>query len=124
MARSINEIRKLYPYSDNCLELQKTIDKIINEKSYYALKMNSAEINVLSQRLAELNAYFDKITCEMLIGNIKLEQVSQIADKYGEIDKIRIEAENKKEVNKRIYIGFGIVLAGLGIVLITNRKKK
>jgi len=123
MARSIDAIRKLYPYSDNCVELQKTIDKLINEKSYYALKMNGAELNVLSQRLSELNSYFDLITCDMVIGNVKLGQVSQIADKYGEIDKIRIDAENKKEVNKRIYIGFGIVLAGLGIVLITNKKK-
>ena len=33
MARNIEDIRKLFPYSDNCLEMQKTIDKIMNEKS-------------------------------------------------------------------------------------------
>ena len=28
MARSINDIRKLYPYSDNCFAMEKTIGKI------------------------------------------------------------------------------------------------
>ena len=122
MARSIDRIRKLFPYSDNCFDMQKTIDKLINEKSYYALKMNSGELLVLDKRLGELNSYFNKITCDIVIGNKKLEQVSDIAEKYGEIDKIRIEAQNKKEVNKRIYIGIAIILAGAGIILITNKK--
>ena len=122
MARSIADIRKLFPYNDDCVELQKTIDKLINEKSYYALRMDSGEISVLDNRLSELNSFFNKITCEMVIGNKKLEQVSEIANKYQEIDKIRIESESIKERNKRVYIGIGIVLAGAGIILITNRK--
>ncbi len=122
MARSIADIRKLFPYNDDCVELQKTIDKLINEKSYYALRLNSGEISVLDKRLSELNSFFNKITCEMVIGNKKLEQVSEIANKYQEIDKIRIESESIKERNKRIYIGIGIILAGVGIILITNRK--
>ena len=122
MARSIADIRKLFPYNDDCVELQKTIDKLINEKSYYALRLNFGEISVLDKRLSELNSFFNKITCEMVIGNKKLEQVSEIANKYQEIDKIRIESESIKERNKRIYIGIGIILAGVGIILITNRK--
>jgi hypothetical protein len=122
MARSIGDIRKFFPYTDNCLLLEKTINKVINEKSYYALKMDSGEMAVLDQRLKELNDYFAKINCEMILGNKKIEQVSEIANKYQEIDKIRIESESIKERNKRIYIGIGIILAGVGIILITNRK--
>jgi hypothetical protein len=122
MARSIDAIRKLYPYSDNCLDLEKTIGKLNNDKSYQALRLNGDEIQVLNVRLKELNAYYDKITCEMIIGNSKLEKVSQIVDKYGELDEIRIEAENSKAVKNRIYIGVGIMLASVGIILIANRK--
>ena len=122
MARSIADIRKFFPYTDNCLLLEKTINKVINEKSYYALKMDSGEMAVLDQRLKELNDYFAKINCEVILGNKKIEQVSEIANKYQEIDKIRIESESIKERNKRVYIGIGIVLAGAGIILITNRK--
>jgi hypothetical protein len=122
MARSIVDIRKFFPYTDNCLLLEKTINKVINEKSYYALKMNSGEMAVLDKRLKELNDYFAKINCEVVLGNKKIEQVSEIANKYQEIDKIRIESESIKERNKRIYIGIGIILFGVGIILITNRK--
>ena len=122
MARSIDEIRKLYPYSDNCFEMEKTIGKIINEKSFYAIKMNSGELSVLDKRLTELNDFFAKKNCEMVLGNKKIEEVLEISKKYGEIDKIRIETQSIAERNKRVYIGIGIVLAGAGIILITNKK--
>jgi hypothetical protein len=122
MARSIDEIRRLYPYSDNCFEMEKTIGKIINEKSFYALNMNSGEISVLDRRLSELNDFFAKKNCEMVLGNKKIEEVLEISKKYGEIDKIRIETQSIAERNKRVYIGIGIVLAGAGIILITNKK--
>lgn len=122
MARSIDQIRKTYPYSDDCFQMEKTIGRLMNEKSYYSLRMDSGEMLVLDKRLKELNDYFSKVNCQIVIGNKKLEQVSDIAEKYGEIDKIRIEAENKEAVKKRIYIGIGIMLAGVGIILITNKK--
>lgn len=122
MARSIDEIRRLYPYSDNCFEMEKTIGKIINEKSFYAIKMNSGELSILDKRLTELNDFFAKKNCEMVLGNKKIEEVLEISKKYGEIDKIRIETQSIAERNKRIFIGVGIVLAGAGIILITNKK--
>ena len=122
MARSILEIRKLYPYIDDCVELQKSIEKLIVEKSYYSIKMNSGEILVLDKRLSELNNYFNNINCNSFIGDNKLEQVSEIASKYQEIDKIRIQTENKEQVNKRILIGISIIFAGVGIILITKKK--
>ena len=73
-------------------------------------------------RLNELNDFFNKKNCEIIIGNKKIEEVSNISKRYGEVDKTRIEAENKEAVKKRIYIGIGIILAGVGIILITNKK--
>jgi hypothetical protein len=122
MARSIDQIRKLFPYSEDCFELEKTIGKIINEKSFYALKLNTGEISVLDKRLKELNDFFAKKNCQIVIGDKKIQQTLDISKKYGEIDKIRIEAENTSNTNKRIFVGVGIVLLGVGIILITNKK--
>ena len=122
MARSIEQIRKLFPYSEDCFELEKTIGKIINEKSFYALKLNTGEISVLDKRLKELNDFFAKKNCQMVIGDKKIQQTLDISKKYGEIDRIRIEAENTSNTNKRIFVGVGIVLLGVGIILITNKK--
>lgn len=124
MARSIDEIRKLYPYSDDCFIMEKTIGKIMNEKSFYALKLNKNEISVLDKRLNELNDFFSKKNCEMVLGNKKIEEVSEIVTKYAEIDKIRIETESFAERNKRIIIGAIILLASLGILAIVTKKTK
>jgi hypothetical protein len=122
MARSIDQIRKLFPYSDDCFELEKTIGKVINEKSFYALRLNTKEVSVLDKRLKELNDFFAKKNCQMVIGDKKIQQTLDISKKYGEIDKIRIEAEINAQRKKRIYVGFGIVLLGVAIILITNKK--
>ena len=66
--------------------------------------------------------YWMKKNCQIVIGDKKLEQVNQIATKYQEIDKIRIEAESKSEVKKRIYIGIGILLVATSIILISNKE--
>lgn len=124
MARSIDEIRKIYPYSDDCFVMEKTIGKIINEKSFFALKLDKNEISVLDKRLKELNDFFSKKNCEMVLGNKKIEEVSKIVTKYGEIDKIRIEAESFAERNKRIVIGAIILLASLGILAVVTKKTK
>jgi uncharacterized membrane protein len=84
--------------------------------------MNSGEISVLDKRLEELNDFFAKKNCQIIIGDKKIQQTLDISKKYGEIDKIRIEAEINAQRKKRIYVGFGIVLLGVAIILITNRK--
>jgi hypothetical protein len=122
MARSIDQIRKLFPYSEDCFELEKTIGKVINEKSFYALRLSTGEVSVLDKRLKELNDFFAKKNCQMVIGDKKIQQTLDISKKYGEIDKIRIETQSIADRNKRIFIGVGIVLAGVGIILITNKK--
>jgi hypothetical protein len=111
-----------FPFSDDCVELQKTIDKIMNEKSFYALKLNRTQMGLLDKRIKELNDFYAKKNCQIVLGNKKLEIVSDVATKYQEVDKTRIEAESKPQVTKRIYVGIGILLAGLSIILITNKK--
>lgn len=51
-----------------------------------------------------------------------MSELEKALKKYNEIDKIRIEAERDVEVKKRIYIGIGVLLAGLGIILIATKK--
>jgi hypothetical protein len=122
MARNVQQIRDAFPYSNDCFEMQKTIDKVINEKSYEALKASNSEVSLLNQRLAELERFFEKSNCSLVLGNSKMQQVGDVVSKYNEIDRIRIEAESDAEVKKRILIGASVLLAGVGIVLIVNRK--
>jgi hypothetical protein len=56
------------------------------------------------------------------INIIVMSDLENLSKKYQEIDKIRIEAESDAQRKKRIYIGIGIIMAGLGIILITSKK--
>lgn len=56
------------------------------------------------------------------IKTIVMSDLENLSKKYQEIDKIRIEAESSAQRKKRIYIGIGIIMAGLGIILITSKK--
>jgi hypothetical protein len=56
------------------------------------------------------------------INIIVMSDLENLSKKYQEIDKIRIEAESDAQRKKRIYIGIGIMMAGLGIILITSKK--
>jgi hypothetical protein len=123
MARSLEKIREIFPLSDNCFELQKTIDKVMNEKQFYASKLNRTEMKRLDDRQTELNNYFTKINCKKVVSSKKIQELDEIASKYQAVDKDRIESENKPKVRQRIYIGLGILLVGLSVILITNRKK-
>ena len=51
-----------------------------------------------------------------------MSEIEKALKKYNEIDKIRIEAQSDAERKKRIYIGIGVLLAGLGIILIATKK--
>ncbi len=51
-----------------------------------------------------------------------MSDLENLSKKYKEIDKIRIEAESDAQRKKRIYIGVGVLLAGLGIILIASKK--
>lgn len=121
MNLSIQQYRDKYPYSTDCVKLEKTIGQLRNLKSYYVTKLNSTEINKITQRLNELETFYNKNTCDVVLGNLKLQKVDEIAEKYNAISKIRIETESKIEANKRKIVGTAIVLAGLGVLLIATK---
>jgi len=124
MARSIEQIRKDFPYSEKCSELYGTIRKAINQRSFSSTQMSNNEVSILNKRIEELEQFYNKIKCNDVSIAEKSEKVIGIYDKYKDIDEIRIESESIQQRNKRIYIGIGVMLAGIGILLIINKKNK
>jgi predicted nuclease with TOPRIM domain len=78
MARSLDKIREVFPFSDDCFELQKTIDRIMNEKQFYASKLNRIELKRLDDRLTELNDYFAKLNCKNSISSKKIKELEAL----------------------------------------------
>jgi hypothetical protein len=122
MARSKEEIRKAFPYSENCFDLSNTISRAMNQRSFASKQMGNNEVSVLTNRIDELNALYKINKCENDLTKQDSNRVKQVFNKYKEIDQIRIESKNIEQRNKRLYIGIGVLLAGLGILLIANKK--
>jgi hypothetical protein len=117
------KLRQDYPSTTNCLDVKKSIEKIISEKAYYSVKDNSDEIIAgLDIRLKELNDYFAQQNCAMVIGNTQLGDTTQIAEKYNNLAKQRIENDSKKQVKNRIIIASVVLIVSLGIIIFVSKK--
>lgn len=65
---------------------------------------------------------FQEKGCTKIIEQYRQKELKSVADKFGYLDKTRIEQESKYVRNQRVFFG-GLVLLG-GIVIITMFGKK
>lgn len=66
--------------------------------------------------IAGLKSDFSKKNCDKVLIEAKLKNVTNVASKYSEIDKIRIETDSYKQRNNRLILGALILVSGLLIV--------
>jgi hypothetical protein len=90
----------------------------INE-SLYQNKPHWVEID--SRTLAQKEEEFKQLNCAKKIEELKQLSVKSTFDKYSNMDKERIEAENKYQINLRIFISVSVLVLGLAVILV-NRK--
>lgn len=80
-------------------------------------KIETDKLDLASKK----KAYAD-LKCELVLAEEKANAVVKIADEYSEIDRQRIEAESKKERNKKILLST-IVLVGAMFLILKFSKK-
>ena len=124
ITRSIEQVRLAFPSNKDCVILDQTMSKLMNEKSYHAVRLDTPNVLVLDKRYAELKNFYDNNKCDSVLGNISLSKVNEISSTFKEIDEIRINARTDKLVRNRNIIGASILLAGIGVILIVNKKLK
>ena len=88
-------------------------------------KLNKEILN--QQDLATANIginqeYVKNKDCDKVLILAKLKKVDVVAEKYQELDKIRIETDSYKQRNYRIIFGVVILLTGVLIVTTINKK--
>jgi len=80
------------------------------------------ELPILEKRIEDSKKLFLDNDCNTVLGNTKIEELSDVIEKFNAIDKIRIEAENKELVKRRIYFGVGLMLVSALIIYLTTKK--
>ena len=73
-------------------------------------------------KINALKTDFKKKDCDKVLILAKLKKVDVVAEKYQELDKIRIETDSYKQRNYRIIFGVVVLLTGVLIVATINKK--
>jgi hypothetical protein len=104
-----------------CKELENQIPFLINllvatEAKAGNNKKERDKLPELRKRLEDAKAKFATMNCDVELGNKKVQDIMSLADKFQNVDKTRIQAEQDVLVKKRIFFGVVILLSALVII--------
>jgi Fe2+ transport system protein B len=117
------ELSLNFPETKNCLELDRQINKLVNNSDYWRKQFNEEQANASKSLSDSKKKQSQNQNCAKVIAEERGKVVSSIADKYSEVDRIRIQTESIQKRNKQIAFGGAILLIGLGIIISLTYKK-
>lgn len=112
-----------YPSTNDCMELQNQLEKLTNLKTYYARNFESSDLKDVTDLLNDKKAKMKILDCDKKNLLAKNVMIDFYVNKYTAVDKDRIEPESISQARKRIIVGGGILVLGLGILFIATQKK-
>jgi hypothetical protein len=117
------ELSLNFPETKNCLELDRQINKLVNNTNYWTKQFNEEQTNASKSLSDRRKKQSQDQNCAKVIAEERGKVISSIADKYSEVDRIRIQTESIQKRNKQIAFGGAILLIGLGIIISLTYKK-
>ena len=112
-----------YPSTNDCAELQIQLEKLILQKTYYATNLLTDELNEITPFIEDKKAKMLVLQCDKKNIASKNLMINYYADKYGVVDRDRIEPDSIAQARKKIFIGGGILVLALGILFAVTQKK-
>lgn len=117
------ELSLNFPETKNCLELDRQINKLVNNSDYWRKQFNEEQANASKSLSDSRKKQSQDQNCAKVIAEERGKVISSIADKYSEVDRIRIQTESIQKRNKQIAFGGAILLIGLGVIISVTYKK-
>ena len=117
------ELSLSFPETKDCLELDRQINKLVNNTNYWTKQFNEEQANASKSLSDSRKKQSQDQNCAKVIAEERGKVISSIADKYSEVDRIRIQTESIQKRNKQIAFGGAILLIGLGIIISFTYKK-
>lgn len=111
-----------FPKTNDCMELQTQVEKLLVDKDYYAKQFDEVRLAEITPFLADKKALMVVLQCDKKNIATKGAMVDYYVKKYGAVDKDRIEPDSKAEAKKRIIVGGGILVLAFGVLLIATNK--
>lgn len=111
-----------FPKTNDCIELQKQVEKLLVKKDYYARNFMDSELAQITPFLADKKALMVALQCDKKNLETKSAMVDFYIKKYSAVDKDRIEPDSIAQAKKRLYVGGGIFILALGVLFIATKK--
>ena len=110
-----------FPKTEDCVELQKQVEKLLSLQLYYA--SNFLDLTELKPFLADKKKQMVNLQCDKKLVANKGAMIDYYVNKYSAVDKDRIEPDSIKQARTRIYVGVGILIVGFGLFISAISKK-
>jgi hypothetical protein len=117
------ELSLNFPETKDCLELDRQINKLVSNTNYWTKEFNEEQANASKSLSDRRKKQSQDQNCAKVIAEERGKVISSIADKYSEVDRIRIQTESIQKRNKQIAFGGAILLIGLGVIISVTYKK-
>lgn len=117
------ELSLNFPETKDCLELNRQINKLVGNTDYWTKQFNEEQANASKSLSDRRKKQSQDQNCAKVIAEERGKVISSIADKYSEVDRIRIQTESIQKRNKQIAFGGAILLIGLGVIISVTYKK-
>lgn len=111
----------------DCTELKVKIENLTNLISSYSIlsvtnSSMASQIDSWRKILEGLKLDYNTNGCIVKTEAIRQEDLKEVADKYKDIDKKRIEEISNYNRTKRVFYGAMFLLTALGVMIITKKK--
>lgn len=111
----------------DCNDLKIKIENLTNLISSYSIlavanNAYASQIDSWKKLLASLKLDYDTNGCLVKLEAKRQSDILEVADKYKELDKERIEEGSTYDRSKRIFYGAIILLSAFGIMLIVKKE--
>jgi hypothetical protein len=112
-----------YPSTNDCMELQNQLEKLIVKKNFYATNFLTDELQQISPFIEDKKAKMKVLQCDKKNIATKGAMIDYYINKYSEVDRDRIEPDSIAQARKRIFVGGGILILALGVLFVATQKK-
>jgi hypothetical protein len=111
----------------DCTELKIKIENLTNLISSYSIlavdnNAYASQINNWKKILEGLKLDYNTNGCIVNYEAIRQEELKEVADKYKDLDKSRIEEISTYDISKRVFYGVLVLMSALGIMIIVKKK--
>jgi len=108
---------------DKCLYLKGQIESLQSSLIYARTTRDNARIKTIEDNIKKFEQEFEKLKCTDEITTFQIEENVKAASVFQELDKQRIEEQNRYEVRQRIFYGTMAILAALVIIVGATKKQ-